>query len=109
MEEEIFTRKVVLAARRESLLNAPVIHHPPLITQVPLYEVANAEGEEQIHELAMRIVEELGVEFRESQALEIWGKTDAEISGQNVRVNRRTLLDLVEKAPSEFTHHARNP
>ena len=72
-------------------------------------EVANAEGEEQIHELAMRIVEELGVEFRESQALEIWGKTDAEISGQNVRVDRRTLLDLVAKAPSEFTHHARNP
>ena len=74
MEEEIFTRKGGRAARRASRLNAPVIHHPPLITQVPLYEVANAEGEEQIHELAMRIVEELGVEFRESQALEIWGK-----------------------------------
>ena len=109
MEEEIFTRKGGRAARRASRLNAPVIHHSPLITQVPLYEIANAEGEEQIHELAMRIVEELGVEFRESQALEIWGKTDAEISGQNVRVSRRTLLDLVAKAPSEFTHHARNP
>ena len=70
MEEEIQTRKGGRAARRAKRLNAPVIHHPPLMTNVPLYEVANAEGVEQIHETAMRIVEEIGVEFRESHAIE---------------------------------------
>ena len=72
MEEEIHTRKGGRAARRAERLNAPIIHHPPLTTNVPLYELASAEGVEQIHETAMRIVEEVGVEFREAQAIETW-------------------------------------
>ena len=47
MEEEIPTRKGGRAARRAKRLNAPIIHHPPLTTNVPLYEVASAEGVEQ--------------------------------------------------------------
>jgi choline dehydrogenase len=34
--------------------------------------------------------------------------TDAQIDGQRVRVGRETLLSLVDKAPSEYTHHGRN-
>ena len=72
MEEEVQTRKGGRAARRAKRLNAPIIHHPPLMTNVPAYEVASAEGVEQIHETAMRIIEEIGVEFREAQAIETW-------------------------------------
>ena len=108
MEEEIHTRKGGRAARRAKRLNAPIIHHPPLTTKVPLYEVASAEGVEQIHETAMRIIEEVGVEFRESQAIETWKKTEAEVDGARVRIGRDALLALVAKAPSEYIHHGRN-
>ncbi len=106
MEKEI--RKGGRTARRAKRINAPIVHNPALIPNVPVYEVANAEGVEQIHELAMRIVEEIGVDFREDAALQTWGKTDAEIDGQRVRVGRETLLSLVDKAPSEYIHHGRN-
>ncbi|MCS5604546.1 MAG: trimethylamine methyltransferase family protein, partial [Alphaproteobacteria bacterium] len=76
---------------------------------VPIYEVVNAEGVEQIHALAMRIVERIGVDFRDSESLDIWKKTDAEIQGERVRVSRDTLMALVDRAPSEYVHHARNP
>ena len=76
---------------------------------VPVYEVVNAEGVEQIHDLAMRIVESIGVDFRDAESLEIWKKTDAEIQGERVRVSRDTLMALVDQAPSEYVHHARNP
>ncbi len=108
MEKEKEVRKGGRAARRTKRINAPIVHNPALIPNVPVYEVANAEGVEQIHELAMRIVEEIGVDFREDAALQTWGKTDAQIDGQRVRVGRETLLSLVDKAPSEYTHHGRN-
>ena len=74
---------------------------------VPVYEVVNAEGVEQIHDLAMRIVESIGVDFRDAESLEIWKKTDAEIQGERVRISRDTLMALVDQAPSEYAHDAR--
>ncbi len=103
------TRRGGRKGRRSEAMNAPVVHHPALISKIPVYEVANAEGVEMIHDFAMRLVEEIGVEFRDAESLEIWGRTDAEITGQRVRVSRQTLLALIEKAPEAFTHHARNP
>ena len=108
LKEEKISRRGGRSARRAARTNAPIVHHPPLIPNVPVYEVANTEGEEQIHELAMRIVEEIGVEFRDEESLDIWRRTDAEIEGERVRVGRGTLMDLVAKAPSEYVHHARN-
>ena len=109
LPEEKFTRKGGRSARRAARVNGPIVHHPALISKVPVYEVTNEEGIEQIHDLAMRIVEEIGVDFRDAESLEIWGKTDAEIDGERVRVGRDTLLELVAKAPSQYIHYARNP
>ena len=97
------------AGRRSAAASAPVAHHPALMSQVPVFEVANAEGVEMIHDFAMRVIEEICVEFRDAEALDIWRRTDAEITGERVRVSRETLLALVAKAPEAFTHHARNP
>ncbi len=97
------------SARKAARAEAAFVHHPTLVRNVPVYDVANAEGVDMIHDLAMRIVEELGVEFRDEESLEIWKTTDAEVDGYKVRVGRDTLLALVGKAPETFTHHARNP
>ena len=109
LQPEKHTRKGGRSARRAARVNAPVIHQPALVPNIPVYEVVNAEGVEQIHDLAMRIVENIGVDFRDAESLEIWKKTDAEIQGERVRVSRDTLMALVDQAPSEYVHHARNP
>ena len=106
--EEKKTRKGGRSARRSLRLNAPVVHHPALISKIPIYEVANQEGVDQIHEMAMLIIEEIGVEFRDAESLEIWKHTDAEIRGECVRVDRKTLMNLIATTPSEFVHHGRN-
>ncbi|MCH2481499.1 MAG: trimethylamine methyltransferase family protein [Gammaproteobacteria bacterium] len=109
LQPEKHTRKGGRSARRAARVNAPIIHQPALVPNIPVYEVVNAEGVEQIHDLAMRIVENIGVDFRDAESLEIWKKTDAEIQGERVRVSRDTLIALVDQAPSEYVHHARNP
>ena len=109
LQPEKHTRKGGRAARRAARVNAPIIHQPALMRNVPVYEVVNAEGVEQIHDLAMRIVESIGVDFRDAESLDIWKKTDAEIQGARGRVSRDTLMALVDKAPSEYVHHASNP
>ena len=60
-------RKGGRTARRAKRINAPIIHNPPLNPNIPVYEVANLEGVEQIHSLAMKIIEEIGVDFRENK------------------------------------------
>ena len=97
------------ASRRAKRQNAPIVHKPTLVRSIPVYEILNDEGVEQVHDLAMRIVEDVGIEFRDPESVGYWRTTDAEIDGERIRVSRETLLQLVGKAPSEFTHHARNP
>ncbi len=109
IKEEKQIRKGGRSARRAARVNAPIVHHPPLVSNVPVYEVTNAEGIEQIHELAMRIIETIGVDFRDAESLEIWKSTDAEIDGERVRIGRNTLMALIAQAPTEYVHHARNP
>ena len=65
--EEKKTRKGGRSARRSLRLNAPVVHHPALISKIPIYEVANQEGVDQIHEMAMQIIEEIDFSFFKMQ------------------------------------------
>jgi len=96
-------------AKRNARLNAPIVHLPTLVRRVPVYEVVGREGEELVHDLAMRMVEEIGVEFRDAESLALWRKTGAEVAGERVRIGRTELLELIAKAPAEYVQHARNP
>lgn len=82
---------------------------PAVRRRLPLYEVLDAAEVERIHEAAMRILEEIGIEFREDAALATWRAAGAEVQGQRVRIPQGLLLDLVARAPERFTLHARNP
>ena len=57
----------------------------------------------------MRILEEIGIDFREDEALARWREAGAQVDGQRVRIPRDLLMGLVTKAPERFTLHARNP
>jgi trimethylamine--corrinoid protein Co-methyltransferase len=82
---------------------------PALRRKLPLYEVLSEERLEQIHGAALRLLEEIGIDFREDEALAKWREAGADVVGQRVRIPRELLTGLVAKAPERFTLHARNP
>jgi trimethylamine---corrinoid protein Co-methyltransferase len=88
---------------------APFVALPTLVRNIPVYEVLNEEGVELIHERSMRILEEVGIDFRDDEALALWREAGADVSGQRVRIARELIMSLVGRAPSEYTLHGRNP
>lgn len=77
--------------------------------KIPAYEILDHEKVEKIHEQSMRILEEIGIEFRDPVALEAWSQAGADVKGSRVRIDRELLLSKTSLAPSEYTQHARNP
>jgi trimethylamine--corrinoid protein Co-methyltransferase len=67
------------------------------------------EAVELIHQESLSILEEVGCEFRDDEAIAIWKAAGADVTGTRVRIDRAFLMELVSKVPSEFTLHARNP
>jgi len=90
----------------------------PVINQYPWQQVINnekptepidGEGVEKIHNTAMRILEEIGIEFLNPKAAEILRKSGATVKGENVRMDREFVMEKLAHAPSQFTITPRNP
>jgi len=97
------------AARRSERTSFGIRALPPLERRIPVYELLDGEAEERIHEAAMRILEETGIDFHYDRALDLWRRAGARVDGQRVRLDRGLLLELVAKAPERFRIRARNP
>ena len=97
------------ARRREARAHAPIVHRPTLVREIPVYELLDAEGVALVHGTAMTIVEEIGIEFTDDEALDLWKAAGADVDGTRVRIPPELLMSLVARTPSEFTLHARNP
>ena len=83
---------------------------PYLVRHVPLYEMLSDEGAEIIENNAEIILEEIGIEFKDDpEALDILREHGANVQGQRVHFPRGLCREYCQKAPSEFTQHARNP
>ena len=67
------------------------------------------DGVSAIHDGAMRILEEIGIEFLNKEALAIFKKAGCRVDGTNVRMGRDWVMEMVAKAPSKFTITPRNP
>jgi trimethylamine---corrinoid protein Co-methyltransferase len=72
-------------------------------------EPLDADGVQRIHKTAMRILRDIGIEFLNPEALEIMRKAGCIINGTNVRMDEDFVMEMVGKAPSEFTITPRNP
>ena len=94
---------------RKALRGAPVASFPTLVRNIPVYEIVPDEAVELIHEESLKILEEIGCEFRDDEAIAMWKETGADVKDTRVRIDRALLMDLVSKIPSEFTLNARNP
>ena len=82
---------------------------PTLVRKIPVYEMVPDEAVELIHQESLSILEEVGCEFRDDEAIALWKAAGADVSDTRVRIDRALLMELVSKVPSEFTLNARNP
>ncbi|WP_137701576.1 trimethylamine methyltransferase family protein [Marimonas lutisalis] len=67
------------------------------------------EGVQAVHEGAMHILEEIGIEILNPEALEIFRENGAIVEGENVRVGREFIMEMIAKAPEQWTMTPRNP
>jgi trimethylamine--corrinoid protein Co-methyltransferase len=82
---------------------------PPVNIDRPV-EPLDEAGIAAIHEGAMRILEEIGVEFLNPEALDILRRSGGcTISGENVRMGRDFVMEMIARAPREWTITPRNP
>jgi trimethylamine--corrinoid protein Co-methyltransferase len=74
-------------------------------------EVLSADQLEAIHGASLTILEEIGMDFLHPEALAVLKEKGAEVTpgSERVRFDRALVMEMVAKAPSSFTLHARNP
>lgn len=83
---------------------------PPLNSDRPT-EPLSPEGVEAVHDGAMRVLEEIGIDFLNEEAKSILKASGCAIEpgSDRVRMDRAWVLEQVAKAPSSFTITPRNP
>ncbi|MDJ0824651.1 MAG: trimethylamine methyltransferase family protein [Rhodobacter sp.] len=72
-------------------------------------EPLTEDGVAAIHDGAMRILEEIGIEFLNEESLAIFREAGCRVDGSNVRMGRDWVMEMVAKAPASFTLTPRNP
>ena len=72
-------------------------------------EPLSEDGVQAIHEGAMRILEEIGIEFLNPEAVEILRQAGCIVREQNVRMGRDLVMAQLEHVPASFTLTPRNP
>lgn len=74
-------------------------------------EPLDEDGVNAVHDGAMRVLEEIGIEFLSEEAKQILGKAGCIVSSDsdNVRMDRDFVMEQVRNAPSTFDITPRNP
>ncbi len=57
---------------RRALRAAPIASFPTLVRNIPVYQMVPNEAVELIHEESLKILEEVGCEFRDDEAIVMW-------------------------------------
>ena len=80
----------------------------PVNTDRPT-EPLSEEGVQAIHDGAMRILEDIGIEFLNEEALELFKEAGCTVNGTNVRMGRDWVMEMMGHAPAQFDITPRNP
>jgi trimethylamine--corrinoid protein Co-methyltransferase len=77
----------------------------------PPVEILSADELEAIHNASLTILEEIGMDFLDHDAVALLAKAGAKTTPgqQRVRFDRSLIEERIRTAPSRFTLHARNP
>ncbi len=80
----------------------------PVNTDRPT-EPLDEEGVQAIHDGAMQILENIGIEFLHPEAVDILGRAGCTVNERNVRMGRDFVMEMLSHAPAQFTITPRNP
>lgn len=101
------------AARRRQRTESPLLKIPfrQLRNPMPPLEILSAEQLEELHQASLHILETVGLDFLDDEALDLWQKAGAKVdrASQHVWIDRGLLLETIALAPPSFTWRARNP
>jgi trimethylamine--corrinoid protein Co-methyltransferase len=77
----------------------------------PPYDWLDAEQIERIHEASLHILEKIGLDFLDDEALDIWQRAGAKVdrAGRHAWLDRGLILEALATAPPSFRWRARNP
>ena len=95
------------AARRGGAVLDQMPWRVPLNTDRPTAPL-DADGVAAIHDGAMRILEEIGIEFLNAEARALFRTAGATVDGTNVRMGRDWVTEMVARAPAAFDVTPRN-
>src|SRR4051794_15912704 len=94
---------------RRATRSLPAMSLPTLVRKIPVYDLVPDEAVALIHDESCKILEEVGCEFRDPEAIAIWKQGGGDVTDTRVRIDRGLLMELVGKVPPQFRLHARNP
>ena len=77
--------------------------------RMPRYEILSEDAMAKLDAGWRRIVTEIGVEFDNDRALDLFREAGQRVEGQCVFLDPEFVLEQVAKAPHEFDVQARNP
>lgn len=82
----------------------------PINTDRPT-EPLSADGVQAIHNAAMQVLEEIGIEFLNEEAKDYLRQAGCTVDpdSDNVRMDRAWVMDMIAKAPRQFDIVPRNP
>ncbi len=96
-------------ARRAARLEQTIEWWPELTRGIPYLDIVPPEQLERIHDASMTLLEEVGIEFRDDESIDMWKAAGAKVDGYRVYLDREQVMELISTAPSEYTMTARNP
>lgn len=106
------TDQSVVARRREQRRERQSANATERIAQpvnnLPVYELANAAALQQINDTSMLILEEIGIDFYDDEALAVLAEHGAVVKGATVYLDRALIARYVAMAPGQFVQRARN-
>ncbi|MEM7344952.1 MAG: trimethylamine methyltransferase family protein [Chloroflexota bacterium] len=102
-------RKVTKSERQRSSFHA--IPWKRLVNPYAPLEIGSIEQIEQIHNASLDILETIGIDFLDAEALSIWEQAGAKVDhkAQHVWIDRGLVMELIALSPEQFTLKARNP
>ena len=79
------------------------------VNRMPRYEVLSQDAMAMLDKGWRRLITEIGVEFMDDRALELFRKAGQKVEDNTVFLDPDFVLEQVAKAPREFDVQARNP
>ncbi len=75
------------------------------------YDWLSADALERLHDASLTILETVGIDFLDDEALDLWQRAGGQVdrTTQRVRIDRDLLLPTIAAAPASFRWRARNP